>query len=153
MLAGVKVVLGITGGIAAYKAAELTRALVKKGAAVKVIMTANAMEFITPLTLQTLSGQPVYRDMFATWKDAEMAHITLADFADILVIAPATANVIGKIASGIADDLLTTTVMATKAPILLCPAMNANMLDNLAVKENMEKLTGCDYHLLAPAYG
>jgi phosphopantothenoylcysteine decarboxylase/phosphopantothenate--cysteine ligase len=98
MLKGKKIVLGITGGIAAYKAAELTRQLVKEGANVKVIMTRHATEFITPMTLQTLSGSPVFTDMFATVKDFEIAHISLSDFADIIVIVPATANIIGKMA-------------------------------------------------------
>ena len=153
MLAGCKIVLGITGGIAAYKSVELTRALIREGASVKVIMTASAMKFITPLTLQTLSGHPVYSDMFAPWKDAEMAHIALADFADIFVIAPATANTIGKIACGLADDLLTTSIMATKARVLLCPAMNVSMLANAAVKENMDKLSTRGYHILEPECG
>ncbi|PIP08692.1 MAG: bifunctional phosphopantothenoylcysteine decarboxylase/phosphopantothenate--cysteine ligase CoaBC [Syntrophobacteraceae bacterium CG23_combo_of_CG06-09_8_20_14_all_50_8] len=153
MLKGRKVVMGITGGIAAYKAAELTRALVKKDAHVRVIMTRNAMEFITPLTMQTLSGNPVCSEIFLPPQDFEMAHIYLSDFADILVIAPATANIIGKIASGIADDLLTTTVMAAKAPVLICPAMNVNMLANAAVQENMAKLAAWGYHLLEPVYG
>ncbi len=148
-----KIVLGITGGIAAYKAASLTRLLVKEGAAVRVIMTRSAQEFITPLTLQTLSGQSVYTKMFIPWQENELTHIALAEFADLLVVAPATANVIGKIAGGIADDLLTTTVMATKSPVLFCPAMNANMLENPAVRENMEKLTARGYFLMASAYG
>jgi len=100
MLKGKKIVLGITGGIAAYKAAELTRECVKREASVRVIMTKNAAEFITPLTLQTLSGHPVFMDMYVPMRDFEMAHISLAEFADAVVIAPATANVIGKIASG-----------------------------------------------------
>lgn len=153
MLTGSKIVLGITGGIAAYKAAGLTRLLVKQGAAVKVIMTAHAREFIAPLTLQTLSGHSVYSEMFAPWQEDGMAHISLADYADILVVAPATANIIGKIACGLADDLLTTTIMATKAPVLLCPAMNVNMLAQTSVQENMEKLAARGYFLLAPAYG
>jgi phosphopantothenoylcysteine decarboxylase/phosphopantothenate--cysteine ligase len=153
MLEGRKVVLGVTGGIAAYKAAELTRALIKKGACVRAVMTVNAMEFITPLTMQILSGNPVCSEMFLPPQDFEMAHISLSDFADILVIAPATANVIGKIASGLADDLLTTTVMAAKAPVLICPAMNVNMLTNAAVQENMAKLAARGYHLLEPGYG
>jgi len=148
-----KIVLGITGGIAAYKAASLTRLLVKEGAAVRVIMTRSAQEFITPLTLQTLSGQSVYTKMFIPWQENELTHIALAEFADLLVVAPATANVIGKIAGGIADDLLTTTVMATKSPVLFCPAMNANMLVNPAVRENMEKLTARGYFLMTSAYG
>ncbi|MDP2268491.1 MAG: bifunctional phosphopantothenoylcysteine decarboxylase/phosphopantothenate--cysteine ligase CoaBC [Deltaproteobacteria bacterium] len=153
MLAGSKIVLGITGGIAAYKAAGLTRLLVKQGGAVQVIMTAHAREFITPRTLQTLSGHAVNSEMFAPWQEAGIAHISLADYADILVIAPATANIIGKIAGGLADDLLTTTVMATKAPVLLCPAMNATMLAQASVQENMEKLASRGYFFLAPAYG
>lgn len=153
MLSDRKIVLGITGGIAAYKAASLTRLLVKAGAAVRVIMTRSAREFITPLTLQTLSGQAVYTEMFIPWQENELTHIALAEFADLLVVAPATANVIGKIAGGIADDLLTTTVMATKSPVLFCPAMNANMLVNPAVRENMEKLTARGYILMASAYG
>lgn len=153
MLKGRNIVLGITGGIAAYKAAELTRAFVKKDACVRVIMTRNATEFITSLTMQTLSGNPVCSEMFLPPQDFEMAHISLSDFADILVIAPATANIIGKIASGIADDLLTTTVIAANAPILICPAMNVNMLANAAVQENMAKLAARGYHLMEPGYG
>ncbi|MEN6319011.1 MAG: bifunctional phosphopantothenoylcysteine decarboxylase/phosphopantothenate--cysteine ligase CoaBC [Syntrophaceae bacterium] len=153
MLKGKKVVLGITGGIAAYKSAELIRELVKRDASVRVIMTKNATEFITPLTLQTLSGYPVITDMFAPIKEFEMAHISLAEYAEILVIAPATANIIGKIASGIADDLLTTTVMVTKAPILVCPAMNSNMYMNAIVRENMDKLTSRGYLFMESAYG
>ncbi len=153
MLEGRKVVLGVTGGIAAYKAAELTRSLVRKGAEVRVVMTKNATEFIKPLSMQILSGNPVCCEMFLPPKDYEMAHISLSDFADIFVIAPATANAIGKIASGIADDLLTTAVAATKAPVLLCPAMNVNMLASPAVKQNMEKLAAWGYHLLEPEYG
>jgi phosphopantothenoylcysteine decarboxylase/phosphopantothenate--cysteine ligase len=116
-------------------------------------MTKNATEFITPLTLQTLSGYPVVTDMFVPIKEYEMAHISLAEYAEILVIAPATANIIGKIASGIADDLLTTMVMVTKAPILVCPAMNSNMYNNAVVKENMNKLTLRGFLFMESAYG
>ncbi len=153
MLKGKKIVLGITGGIAAYKSAELTRELIKRGAEVKVIMTANATKFITPLTLQTLSGNPVYTDMFSLIEEYEIGHISLAEEADILVIVPATANIIGKIASGLADDLLSTTVMATKAPVLICPAMNSNMYTNDIVKENMSKLASNNYFFIESAYG
>lgn len=153
MLTGKDIVLGVTGGIAAYKAAELTRAFVKKGAQVKVVMTRNAMEFITPLTMQTLSGNPVFSDMFAATDRFDIDHISLSNAADIFVIAPATANIIGKIASGIADDLLTTAIMAAKVPVLICPAMNVNMLGNAIVKENMAKLTARGYFLLDPGYG
>jgi phosphopantothenoylcysteine decarboxylase/phosphopantothenate--cysteine ligase len=153
MLKDKNVVVAITGGIAAYKSAELTRELIKRGASVRVIMTKNATEFITPLTLQTLSGHPVITDMFAPIKEFEMAHISLADYADIMVIAPATANIIGKIASGIADDLLTTTVMVTKAPVLICPAMNSNMYNNAIVQDNMDKLISKGYLFIESAYG
>jgi len=153
MLGGKKILLGITGGIAAYKAAELTRELVRRGAPVKIIMTKNATEFITPLTLQTLSGNPVYLDTFSLTGDWRIGHISLVDEADLMVVAPATANVIGKIASGIADDLLTTTVMAAKIPVLLCPSMNTDMYCNAVVQENMEKLKKFGYRLMIPDQG
>ena len=153
MLKDKRIVLGITGGIAAYKSAELTREFIKKGAMVRVIMTKNAAAFITPLTLQTLSGHPVFTDMFAPLVDFDMAHISLAEYADVIVIAPATANIIGKIDAGLADDILTTTVMATKAPVLICPAMNVNMYNNAIVKENISRLTARGYLFMAPGYG
>jgi len=145
MLKDKNIVLGITGGIAAYKAATLTREFVKRGAVVKVIMTPNATRFITPLTLQTLSGNPVYTDMFSLSGDWDIHHISLAQAADIVVIAPATYNIIGKIASGIADDLLSTTIAATKAPVLICPAMNSNMYDNPILRSNIDKLSALGY--------
>jgi len=111
MMKGKKILLAVTGGIAAYKSAELIRLFIKNDAQVKVLMTKNAQEFITPLTLQTLSSHPVYRETFSLIKDFDIAHIALAQEADILVIAPATANIIGKIAAGLADDLLTTVVL------------------------------------------
>ncbi|MGP8154075.1 MAG: bifunctional phosphopantothenoylcysteine decarboxylase/phosphopantothenate--cysteine ligase CoaBC [Smithella sp.] len=153
MLTNKKIVLGITGGIAAYKAAELTRALVKEGASVKVIMTKSAMEFLTPLTLQTLSQNQVYTDMFMPADKFEMAHIALAEFADAFVIAPATANIIGKIASGIGDDLLSTTIMAEAKPTLVCPAMNDKMLSNPIVQENINKLKKNGYVVMDSAEG
>jgi len=153
MLKGKKIVLGITGGIAAYKQAELTRLLIKQGADVRVVMTENATKFITPLTLQTLTGNPVYTDTFSLTGDCEIEHISLANAADIVVIAPATANIIGKIASGIADDLLSTFVMATKAPVLICPAMNTNMYTNEIVMTNIEKLSSAGYFVMKAGYG
>jgi phosphopantothenoylcysteine decarboxylase/phosphopantothenate--cysteine ligase len=153
MLTDKKIVLGITGGIAAYKAAELTRALIKAGAQVKVIMTKSATEFITPLTMQTLSQNQVYTDMFVNADEYDMAHITLADFADAFVIAPATANIIGKIASGIGDDLLSTTIMAQTRPTLICPAMNDKMLSNPIVQENINKLKKNGYVIMESAQG
>lgn len=145
MLMGKHVLLGVTGGIAAYKSAELVRQFIKEGCSVKVIMTRHATAFITPLTLQTLSGNPVFMDMFSLIREHDIAHIALAQEADIVVVAPATANIIGKMAAGLADDLLTTVVLAAKAPILICPAMNTNMYENPIVRENMQKLAvrGC----------
>jgi len=153
MLKNKKIVLGITGGIAAYKAAELTRALVKEGAQVKIIMTKSAVEFVTPLTLQTLSQNQVYTDMFVPTDQYDMAHIALAEFADVFVIAPATANIIGKIASGIGDDLLSTTIMAEAKPTLICPAMNDKMLSNPIVLENINKLRKFGYVVMDSAEG
>ena len=123
MLKEKEIVLGVTGGIAAYKAAELVRLLVKEEAHVHVVMTQNAQEFITSLTFQTLSGNPVVTDPFALIEEREIGHIALADLAELIVILPATANIIGKIANGIADDFLSTMVMATRAPVLFAPSM------------------------------
>jgi phosphopantothenoylcysteine decarboxylase/phosphopantothenate--cysteine ligase len=153
MLTNKNIVLGVTGGIAAYKAAELTRALIKAGAQVKVIMTKSAAEFITPLTMQTLSQNQVYTDMFVPANKYEMAHIALAEFADAFVIAPATANIIGKIASGIGDDLLSTTIMAQVKPTLICPAMNDKMLANPIVQDNIKKLKKFGYVIMDSAEG
>ncbi|MBP8985007.1 MAG: bifunctional phosphopantothenoylcysteine decarboxylase/phosphopantothenate--cysteine ligase CoaBC [Syntrophobacterales bacterium] len=153
MLKGKKILLGITGGIAAYKSAELTREFIKAGAEVKVVMTANAGRFITPLTLQVLSGNPVYSDMFALTADRGISHISLADYPDVIVIAPATANLIGKVAAGLADDLLSTTVMASRKPVLFCPAMNVNMYQNEVVRHNMAMLSGRGYHILEASEG
>lgn len=153
MIADKKIVLGITGGIAAYKSAQLVRALIKEGARVKVIMTKSAMEFITPLTMQTLSQDQVYTDMFLQSDKYDMAHIALAEFADAFVVAPATANVIGKIACGIGDDLLTTTIMAQAKPTLICPAMNERMLSNPIVQENIKKLKKVGYVVMESAEG
>jgi len=147
------VVLGVTGGIACYKAVELVRLLVKNGFKVRVIMTRGAMEFVTPLTFQTLSGNPVATETFSLTQESEIGHINLADSADLFVIAPATANVIGKLASGIADDLLTTVLMATQAPVLLAPAMNIHMYENVIVQENLRKLRRVGYRIMDPAEG
>ncbi len=146
-------VLGVTGGIACYKAVELVRLLVKDGFVVQVIMTRGAMEFVTPLTFQTLSGMPVASETFNLTQESEIGHINLADKADLFVIAPATANVIGKIAAGIADDLLTTVLMATQAPVLIAPAMNIHMYENPILQENVRKLRRLGYHFIEPAEG
>jgi phosphopantothenoylcysteine decarboxylase/phosphopantothenate--cysteine ligase len=153
MLEKKKIVLGITGGIAAYKAAELAREFVKREASVHVIMTKNATEFVTPLTLQTLTGNPVYTDTFTLTGEWEIGHVSLAESAAAVVVAPATANFIGKVAAGIADDLLTTMIMATKAPVLICPAMNVNMYANAIVQENIARLKTKGYAFVDPAYG
>ena len=153
MLKGKEIVLGVTGGIAAYKAVELLRLLTKAGANVHVIMTKAAMEFVTPLTFQTLSMNPVSTSLFNLLSEREIGHISLADRADLFVIAPATANVIGKLAGGIADDMLTTTVMATRAPVLIAPAMNVNMYQNSMYRENEEKLKSRGFLFVPPATG
>jgi len=147
------VIIGVTGGIACYKAVELVRLLVKDSLAVQVIMTRAAMEFVTPLTFQTLSGKPVVTETFNLTQESEIGHINLADSADLFVIAPATANVIGKIAAGIADDLLTTVLMATQAPVLIAPAMNIHMYENPILQENIRKLRRIGYHFMEPAEG
>ena len=153
VLKGKEIILGVTGGIAAYKAVELLRLLTTAGANVHVIMTASATEFVTPLTFQTLSMNPVSTSLFNLVSEREIGHISLADRADIFIIAPATANVIGKLANGIADDMLTTTAMATKAPVLIAPAMNVNMYQNPLYKENEEKLKRHGYLFVEPARG
>jgi phosphopantothenoylcysteine decarboxylase/phosphopantothenate--cysteine ligase len=153
MLKDRKIVLGVSGGIAAYKSAELVRNLINMNAEVKVIMTRSAQEFITPLTFQTLSGNKVNTGMFSLFEDAKIEHIALANWADIFVIAPATANIIGKISNGIADDSLSTTIMATKAPVLVAPAMNANMYENQILQKNIKNLKSMGYRFVGPGFG
>jgi len=153
MLKDKEIVLGVTGGIAAYKAAEFVRLLTKAEAHVHVVMTRNAREFVTPLTFQTLSGNPVTTETFALLEEAKIGHITLADLAEAIVILPATANIIGKIANGIADDFLSTMVMATKAPVLFVPSMNVNMWENRALQENLATLIERGYHFVEPGVG
>jgi phosphopantothenoylcysteine decarboxylase / phosphopantothenate---cysteine ligase len=147
------VVLGLSGGIACYKGAELVRGLVKEGAKVRVVLTRAAQQFITPLTLQTLSGNPVSTDTFDLTQESEIGHIRLADSADVLAIAPATANVIAKLAHGVADDLLTTVALATRAPIVVAPAMNVNMLKNRIVQANIDRLRQVGMHVVDPEEG
>ncbi|PLY04511.1 MAG: bifunctional phosphopantothenoylcysteine decarboxylase/phosphopantothenate--cysteine ligase CoaBC [Desulfuromonas sp.] len=153
MLQGKTIVLGVSGGIAVYKAVELLRLLTKAGADVHVVMTKNAQEFVTPLTFQTLSGKPVHTDLFNLYQEQEIGHISLADRADLFILAPATANLIGKIAQGLADDLLTTSVMATTAPVLIAPAMNTNMYENPIYQRNEKYLAELGYHIMTPASG
>ncbi len=153
MLKGKVIALGITGGIAAYKSAEIASRLKKLGADVHCVMTSSATEFITPLTLRTLTSNPVTVNMFQEPKIWNVEHIGLADAIDAYLIAPATANIIGKVANGIADDFLSTTIMATKAPVIFAPAMNVNMLENPIYKENVEKLQRIGYKFIEPAEG
>ncbi len=148
-----KIVLGVTGAISAYKALELTRLLVKAEAAVWPIMTRSAHEFITPLSLSTLARNPVYDNLFELTEGTRISHIDLADKADLVIVAPATANIIGKIAGGLADDLLTTVLSATIAPVLIAPSMNCHMWENKIVKGNCEKLKSLGYHFVGPAAG
>ena len=147
------ILLGITGGIAAYKSASFARLLIKNGYDVRVIMTASAQAFITPLTLQALTGNPVHIDLLDESAELGMGHIELAKWADLLIIAPATANTIAKLAMGIADDLLTTVCLATTAPILVAPAMNQQMWQHPSVKLNLQTLTDYDYEIIQPASG
>lgn len=152
-LAGRTVVVGVTGGIAAYKSAELVRLLTKAGADVHVVMTEGAQQFITPLTLQTLSGHPVATDLFDLTQESEIGHIALADKADLLLVAPATANVLAKLSLGLADDLLTTLALACKAPLLVAPAMNVNMWQQPQVQEHVARLRGRGVSMCGPEPG
>ena len=147
------VVLGVTGGIAVYKACELLRLLQKRGIDVFVVMTQNACRFVAPLTFETLSGHPVAVDTFDRPQTWEVEHIALAKRADLFLIAPATANIMGKMACGIADDMLSTTVMATRAPVLVAPAMNTGMWENAAVQQNVMTLRARGVEIVAPVSG
>jgi phosphopantothenoylcysteine decarboxylase/phosphopantothenate--cysteine ligase len=153
MLKDRRIVLGVTGGIAAYKAAELVRELVRRGAKVRVVMTESGQRFVTPLTFETLSGNPVSTDLFQMTGGYEIGHIALADFAEILVVAPATANIIGRMAAGIADDLLSTVLVTAASPVLICPAMNSKMYANRVVQENLGRIRSLGHAVLEPGYG
>lgn len=153
MLQGKTVVLGVTGSIAAYKIASLASKLVKLHANVHVLMTQNATNFITPITFETLTGNKCLIDTFDRNFQFDVTHVSLAKKADVMLIAPASANVIGKIANGIADDMLTTTVMASTAPVLISPAMNTHMYENPIVQDNLQKLERFGYKIIAPAVG
>ena len=153
MFNNLNIVVGITGGIAAYKACGIVSFLKGQGANVDVIMTKNACEFITPLTLETLSGNKVVTDMFERPDYIDVKHISLARKADLFLIVPATANIIGKVVNGIADDMLSATIMATKAPVIFAPAMNNGMYENPIVQHNLEKLKNYGYKIIEPATG
>jgi phosphopantothenoylcysteine decarboxylase/phosphopantothenate--cysteine ligase len=150
---GKTIVVGITGGIAAYKMCETVRLLVQAGAAVRVILSRAGAEFVTPLTLQALSGNPVARDTFDLTTESGIGHIRLADSADVVLIAPATANVLAKLALGMADDLLTTVTLATRAPVLVAPAMNVHMYENPIVRENIARLSVVGRTIIEPDTG
>lgn len=151
-LAGKQIVLGVGGGIAAYKAAELASQLTQAGARVSVILTANARQFVQPLTFAALTGTPVATDLFDPARDP-MEHIALAARAELVVVAPATANLIARLAAGLADDLLTTVVLATRAPVLIVPAMNTHMLEHPATRANLERLRAWGYQTVEPDSG
>lgn len=153
MLYKKNVVVGVCGGIAAYKALDIVSALRKKGINVDVIMTEHATKFVTPLTFQSISANAVIVDMFQEPKVWEIQHISLAKKADLILVLPATANIIGKVANGIADDMLSTTIMASKAPVVFAPAMNTNMYENPIVQQNIEKLKSFGYRFIQPASG
>ncbi|MCX5991348.1 MAG: bifunctional phosphopantothenoylcysteine decarboxylase/phosphopantothenate--cysteine ligase CoaBC [Chloroflexi bacterium] len=147
------VVLGVTGSIAAYKAAELASKLTQAGAKVDVVMTKCATEFVTPLTFRSITHRPVATDMFANPDEYDIEHIALAERAEVVVIAPATANIMAKLAAGIADDMLCCTVLATKAPVVLAPAMNVHMWENAITQENLTKLRNRGFKIVEPGYG
>lgn len=150
---GKNILLCVTGGIAVYKAAALTSKLVQAGAQVKVIMTESACHFVSPLTFQALSRNDVYTNTFDEKHPEKIAHIDLADWADLILVAPATANIIGKMANGIADDMVTTTILASTSPVWLAPAMNVHMYDHPAVQQNISTLHQFGYQFIEPSEG
>ena len=153
MLRGKKILLGISGGIAAYKSPELVRQLIAEGAEVRVVATKNALEFVTPVTLQTVSKNKVYFEVFEPINNFSPEHRSHADCGDLLVVAPATANVIGKFAGGIADDALSTLFLAFDKPVFMAPAMNTKMYEHPIVQRNMRQLQAVDVQFIEPAYG
>jgi len=153
MIRNKTIVLGLTGSIAAYKAAEIASQLTQAGAKVNVIMTEEAIQFISPVTFRAITGRPVVTEMFDLASEFNIEHVSLAEAADIVVIAPATANIIAKLATGIADDMLCCTVLATKAPVLIAPAMETNMYNNPVSQDNLSKLKARDFVIIGPATG
>lgn len=153
MLEGKKFILGISGGIAAYKCGELIRQLIQEGAEVRCVTTANALQFVTPVTLQTLSRNKVYSEVFEPVGVWNPEHVSHSDWADAMIVAPATANIIGKFASGIADDALTTTFLAFDKPVFIAPAMNDKMYQHPIVQMNMEVLKSIGVDFIEPTYG
>ena len=153
MLANKTIVLGITGSLAAYKAADIASKLTQAGAKVEVVMTESATKFVAPLTLRSITGRPVVTNMFDPRPEFQISHIAVAEAADVVAIAPATATVIAKLAAGIADDALTLIVLATKAPVIVAPAMNVNMFENPITQDNLAKLKARGFIIIDPAYG
>ena len=153
MLSGKRIVLGVTGGIAVYKAVDLVSRLRKAGAEVRVVMTKAAAEFVTPLTFKEISGNAVAVSMWAEKQEFNVEHIALADWADMIIVAPATANILAKAANGIADDLLSTVILAAKSPIIVCPAMNCQMYANPITQNNLKKLSEFGFVIMPPASG
>ena len=153
MLTGKKVIVGITGGIAAYKTPLLIRLLIKNGAEVKVAATKSALQFVTPTTLETLSKNKIYTDLFAEANEYNTEHVALKDWADFMIVAPATANCIGKLASAIADDALSTLLLAFNKPLFICPAMNTNMLEHFSVERNIQWLKDNGVRFIEPSVG
>ena len=152
-LQGKRILFGVTGSIAAYKAADWVRSLVKEEALVTVVMTRAAEQFVSPLTFSALSGNPVYRNMFDDEPDRVMSHINLSREADVILVAPATAQTIARLSSGRADDLLATVILAARIPVVICPSMNSNMLEHPATQENINRLQQFGYHLVQPGCG
>ena len=144
------IILGITGGIAAYKAADLASKLTQAGARVEVVMTEAATQFITPLTLRAVTNRPVVTGMFETASEWSIEHISLADAADVIVIAPATADIIAKLAAGMADEMILSTVLASKAPVVVVPAMDVNMFENSITQDNIAKLKARGFIIVEP---
>ena len=153
MLRNKVIVLGVTGSIAAYKAAEIASQLTQAGAKVNVILTEEAVQFISPVTFRAITGRPVVTEMFDLASEFSIEHVSLAKAADVVVIAPATANIIAKLAAGIADDMLCCTVLATKAPVVIAPAMETNMYDNPITQDNLHKLEARDFVIIGPTTG
>jgi phosphopantothenoylcysteine decarboxylase/phosphopantothenate--cysteine ligase len=153
MLTKKTVVLGVTGSIAAYKAVDLASKLIQEGATVEVVMTSAASEFVTPLTFRAITGRPVVTDMFELGSEFSIEHVALAERADVVVVAPATADIIARMAAGLADDMVCCTVLATKAPVIIAPAMHAGMYENPITQENIGRLKAGGFTLVGPAYG
>ncbi len=153
LLKGKKIVLGVTGGIAVYKAVDLVSRLRKQGAEVRVVMTEHAQQFVTPLTFKEISGNAVATSMWNSNQEFNVEHIALANWADVFVVAPATANILAKMAHGLADDLLSTTLLAAQAPIIVCPAMNTGMYENAVTQENIASLQAHGVTVMTPATG